>query len=60
MSQEGEWFVAQCLDVDVASQGATEKEALDALKEALVLHFSPPVATILPKVATVEVELGAA
>lgn len=58
--QEGEWFVAQCLDVDVASQGETEGEALDSLKEALQLHFTPPVATITPKVATFEVEIGAA
>ena len=26
--QEGEWFVAQCLEVDVASQGTTEEQAL--------------------------------
>lgn len=57
---EGEVLVARCLDVDVASQGATEEQALEALKEALMLHFSPPVATITPKVATLEVEIGAA
>ncbi len=39
--QEGDWFVAQCLEVDVASQGATEEEALANLKEALELHFEP-------------------
>jgi len=32
-------FVAQCLDVDVASEGASEAEALGALKEALELYF---------------------
>ena len=46
--QEGEWFIAQCVQVDVASQGATEDEALENLRDALELHFSPPVATILP------------
>ena len=30
--QEGEWFVAQCLEVDVTSQGATEAEVIAALK----------------------------
>jgi predicted RNase H-like HicB family nuclease len=40
--QEGDWFVAQCLEVDVASQGETEEEALTNLKEALELHFEPP------------------
>lgn len=28
INQEGEWYVAQCLEVDVASQGVTEEEAL--------------------------------
>ena len=44
--QEGEWFVAQCREVDVASQGLTEDEALDSLREALELHFEPPRATV--------------
>ncbi len=44
--QEGDWFVAQCLEVDVASQGRTEAEALENLREALELHFEPPQATI--------------
>ena len=37
--QEGKWFVAKCLEVEVASQGRTRKEALDNLKEALDLYF---------------------
>jgi predicted RNase H-like HicB family nuclease len=32
-------FVAQCLDVDIASEGDTEMDALAALKEALELYF---------------------
>ncbi len=43
--QEGEWYVAQCLDVDVASQGRTKEEALENLKEAIELHFEEPRAT---------------
>jgi len=58
--REGGWYVAQCLEVDVASQGETEAEALDNLAEALHLHFTPPVATILPEVRPVEVEVNAA
>lgn len=57
--QEGEWFVAQCLEVDVASQGETEEAALANLREALELHFMPPVATIAPQVRKVEVEVAA-
>jgi predicted RNase H-like HicB family nuclease len=58
--QEGEWFVAQCREVEVASQGLTEEEALNNLSEALELHFEPPRATILPGVHKIEVELDAA
>ena len=57
--REGDWFVAQCLDVDVASQGRSEEEALANLREALALHFEPPRATAQPDVRTIEVEVGA-
>jgi predicted RNase H-like HicB family nuclease len=60
ITQEGDWYVAQCLEVDMASQGETEEEALVNLGEALALHFTPPVATALPDLRPVEVEIGAA
>lgn len=47
--QEDGWFVAQCVEVDVASQGKTEDEALENLRDALELHFTPPVSTIVPR-----------
>jgi predicted RNase H-like HicB family nuclease len=56
--REGDWYVSQCLEVDIASQGETEEEALANLKEALELHFKPPQATLPPRVRTIEVELG--
>lgn len=37
--REGEHVVAQCLNVDVSSFGATEDEAVGNLKEALELYF---------------------
>lgn len=52
--REGEWYVAQCLEVDVASQGETEEEALTSLREALELHFEPQQATRAPRVRTIE------
>jgi predicted RNase H-like HicB family nuclease len=58
--QERDWFVAQCLEVDVASQGETELEALANLKEVLELHFEPPLATLTPQVRTVEIDVDAA
>lgn len=44
--QECSWFVAQCVEVDIASQGETEAEALANLSEALSLHFEPPLTKI--------------
>ena len=58
--QEGEWFIAQCVQVDVASQGSTEDEALENLRDALELHFSHPVATVVPHVRDIEVDVRAA
>ena len=58
--EENDWFVAQCLEVDVASQGSTEEEALDQLREALELHFEPPTATVLPHVTSIDVDVDAA
>ena len=58
--QEGEWYIAQCVQVDVASQGITEDEALDNLRDALELHFTPPVATLVPHVRDIEIDIKAA
>jgi predicted RNase H-like HicB family nuclease len=60
ISQEGDWYIAQCMQVDVASQGTTEDEALENLRDALELHFTPPVATITPRVRDIEVDIRAA
>ena len=45
--QEDKWFVAKCVEVEIASQGKNKKEALSNLEEALDLYFedeklSPP------------------
>jgi predicted RNase H-like HicB family nuclease len=37
--KEGKHYVAQSLNVDVSSFGATKKEALENLREALLLYF---------------------
>jgi len=42
-------FVARCLEVEVASEGDSEEEAVAALREALELYFEgEPEATPLP------------
>ena len=57
--QEGEWYVAQALEVDVASQGKSADEALVNLREAIELHFEPLVATDIPELHRIEVEVAA-
>jgi predicted RNase H-like HicB family nuclease len=39
VSREDEFIVAQCLNVDVSSFGATREEAVANLKEAVELYF---------------------
>ena len=58
--QEDDWYVAQCLEVDVASQGESEDKAIANLREVLQLHFESPTPTVGPQVRTIEVEVGAA
>ncbi len=60
ITKEGRWFVAQCLEVDVASQGRTEKDALANLREALELHFEAPRASIFPTLKKVKAEISVA
>ena len=46
--REDNWFIAQCLEVDIASQGESEKAALDNLAEALELYFESPQPSLKP------------
>jgi predicted RNase H-like HicB family nuclease len=39
ITHEAPWYVARCLEVEVASQGKSVEEALDNLREALELYF---------------------
>jgi predicted RNase H-like HicB family nuclease len=61
VTQEGKLYVAQCFEVDVASQGDSVEDALENLAEALALYFedapnAPLSAT--PIIAPVEVAVG--
>ena len=37
--QEGAWFVAECVELGVASQGHSEEEAIRNLEEAVLLYL---------------------
>ena len=62
VTREAPWYVARCLEVEVASQGRTVEEALANLQEALELYFDdapvPPPAGH-PLVTQVDVRLPA-
>ena len=48
--REEDWFIAQCLEVDIASQGESEEEALTHLGEALELYCEPPQPSLKPAI----------
>ena len=54
--QEDDGFVARCLDVNVASEGDTEAEAVDNLREALELYFEDADEYDIPPVAHAHVD----
>jgi predicted RNase H-like HicB family nuclease len=57
VTREDSWYVARCLEVEVASQGHSIVDALANLKEALELYFedvSPPGEVEPPIIATVQ------
>jgi len=54
--REGDWHIAQGLQIDVGSYGETEDEALSSLREALQLYFAPPTPTERPHIRSFEVE----
>jgi len=39
IKKEEEWFVATCLENNIASQGKTIDEATENLKEAIALYY---------------------
>ena len=39
IKKEEEWFVATCLENNIASQGKTINEATENLKEAIALYY---------------------
>ena len=53
--KEGKHYVAQCLNIDIASFGTTKKDALLKLDEALQLYFEDTKSPKLQKIERPEV-----
>ena len=58
ISKEDEWYVAQCLEIDVVSQGESETIAVNNLSDALELYLDEPHSVVLPRVQTFEIEVS--
>jgi predicted RNase H-like HicB family nuclease len=61
VTKDGALYVAQCLEVDVASQGDSLDDALANLREALELHFEDGVAGLplaRPIIAPIDITLS--
>ena len=48
IQKDDDWFVAKCLENSVASQGKTMEEAMDNLREALMLCYEDEGLTSIP------------
>ena len=57
--EEDGWYIAQAVEVDVASQGETADAALANLREAIELYFDPPSPAVAPALHRIEVEVPA-
>ncbi|MCK4553931.1 type II toxin-antitoxin system HicB family antitoxin [Candidatus Parcubacteria bacterium] len=42
ITKEGKWFVAECSVLDIASQGRTEKEAKEMIKDLIKQYLKDP------------------
>lgn len=49
--KENEWYITRCIEVEIASQGKTKKEALKNIEEALSLFFEDEKLPV-PKILT--------
>lgn len=53
---EGDIFIARCLDLDVASDGASDEEAVANLREAIELYFERHAEAAMPGLDSEEEE----
>jgi predicted RNase H-like HicB family nuclease len=60
ITHEAPWYVARCLEVEVASQGENVEEALNNLREALELYFEDaPVPDLAEPLIIASVDIAA-
>lgn len=58
IEQEENWYVAKCIDNNIASQGKTIEEALENLKEAIELYLENEEPVIPKKILVTTLEVA--
>lgn len=53
-----DWFVAKCLENNVASQGKTMDEAMNNLREAIALYYEDEVLPVFPQTFVTALEVA--
>ena len=57
IKQEDAWFVASCLENNIASQGKTLDEAISNLKEAIALYYEDESEEVVPVTHTEQMKI---
>jgi len=61
--QEGDWYVARCLEIEAVSQGETIEESLKNLRDVVEIYLeeegAPPGSAAAPLVTSIDVPLSA-
>ncbi len=52
IAKEGEWFVASCPVLDIATQGETEEEVKENMEDLINEYFKDP-DTVKPEIRTI-------
>ncbi|GGX82617.1 type II toxin-antitoxin system HicB family antitoxin [Streptomyces hiroshimensis] len=59
VSHESPWWVARCVEAEVSSQGTSEQEALENLKDAVEAYLkAEPILTLDEPPRLEEIEVG--
>ena len=58
IQKEDEWFVAKCIENNVASQGKTMDEAIINLREAITLYYDDETPPSYPQTFVTSLEVA--
>ena len=58
IQKEDNWFVAKCLENNVASQGKTMDEAIKSLSEAITLYYEDEAPPYYPQTYVTSLEVA--